>query len=487
MIFIHLLSHQTLVSFYGLGSIPGDWFGHYRMSHEFLSHSVIEFPMRLPFYQLVQVYFLSIVKPTSDFAKDFYLGQLVQVVIAFSFFPIIYLLFKKLINRHISLVVLLLASLLPYILVQSIIPWPKLLASTFALLAFYYYLKSEPPIFINRNIWLVGIFCGLSILNHWLGAIYSFSLLVNYWLPNKRRNFSSSSIKMLLKILFIITLTLLPIYLWGTIEFGIRQTLKANLSLLLKPEYSLFQSVSARLLNLITTLFFPFSIVLGLFRELPRSGFSQIGLIGLAARGFSWHFGAILGNISLTLTIYLVIKIYRNLKMTINGWFAALRDLLSKKYQTFFGNDLTVGSFIFGGIFLMILLQPVPITAGVSLAGLLPSAVLIFGFTLNYYLKSTKSINLIWILFVECMLLIWFWQGFLFYLEQNYAVNFLTSDPAILQLNEVIQYGRDFKLKFLSNFIGNQKILIVFFAVAAEFGILSLTLRQISKCQTVDK
>jgi hypothetical protein len=74
------------------------------------------------------------------------------------------------------------------------------------------------------------------------------------------------------------------------------------------------------------------------------------------------------------------------------------------------------------------------------------------------------------------MLIIWFWQAVLFYLDQNYVVNLQTADPAILQINEVVQYKRDSNLRFLSDFITDRKG-VVFLAIITEMAIL----RQITK------
>ncbi|NIR47659.1 hypothetical protein GWO43_04355, partial [candidate division KSB1 bacterium] len=81
-----------------------------------------------------------------------------------------------------------------------------------------------------------------------------------------------------------------------------------------KSEYSIFQSVLIRGMNFLTTLFLPLSLLIGLFRELPQLGLTKLGWIDLAARSFSWHLGSVLGNLSLTVTIFLLLKLWQRLK-----------------------------------------------------------------------------------------------------------------------------------------------------------------------------
>lgn len=162
------------------------------------------------------------------------------------------------------------------------------------------------------------------------------------------------------------------------------------------------------------------------------------------------------------------------------GLFSAVLSIIKKAYLHFHKIDSSIGLFCFGGILFIVLLQPVPLTYGNSLSSLLPSALLILGFTLNYHLHNSKSLAVPFLLFFECMVIIWFWQGLLLFLDQNYLVNTETSNPAFLLLNEVIQYKREFNLSFLANFHENRKSLIVFVALMAELSLFGLLIRQIT-------
>ncbi|NIV93143.1 hypothetical protein GWN42_10160, partial [candidate division KSB1 bacterium] len=137
-ILLHLFSQQALAPFYGLGSLPGDWFGHYRITHEFLTHSISAFPMRLPLYQLLQIFFLSALNPVPSFGHDFYQFQIVQLLVGLSIFTVVHLLFKRLFDSRVSSALTFAAALLPYVVVQALFTWPKMLASMFSLLGFYY-------------------------------------------------------------------------------------------------------------------------------------------------------------------------------------------------------------------------------------------------------------------------------------------------------------------------------------------------------------
>ena len=306
LILVHIFSHQALVPFYGLGGVPGDWFGHYRLTHEFLSHSVNEFPMRLPLYQLLQDFFLSQINHGAILGRDFYLFQIVQSVVGFSIFPVVNLLFERLFYKKFKLAILMVSALVWSIFVMVLSTWPKMLASTYALLAFYFYLNVKNNNPSRKDIWFCGLFSGLSILSHWLGVIYFVSILIDFvWIDIQKSSIrKQAKILAKFKLVWIALLVLFPVYVWGFIEFGIWQTLASNMSIVQKPEYSLAKSLFTRIVNTLTTLFLPLSILIGIFRELPKHGFTQLGWISLISRGFSWHYGSIMGNLTLTITIF---------------------------------------------------------------------------------------------------------------------------------------------------------------------------------------
>lgn len=483
LIFAHWLSHGILVPFYGLGSLPGDWFGHYRITHEFFNHSVQSFPMRLPLYQLSQIFFLSGLNHQAVFGENFYQFQLMELLMGFSILPVVILLLNRLFERRYSLVILVASTLLPYVLVQALYTWPKILASTYSLLGFYFYLNLKNHPTSRKDLWLCGIFSGLSILTHWLGVVYLLCLLLDaVWF-----NIRSVSIQNRLmiskpfKLVLIALLMLLPLYVWGSLRFGLWPTFLANWTILEKPEYSLFESFSIRLMNFCTTLFLPLSIMIGLFREFPKLGWSQLGGIDLAARGFSWHYGAIPGNLSLTATVFLVVKFWRHFKSLGARTVGSIFETIRKRYWQIAADASSLATYTVGGILLMILVQSYPHTYGVSLSGLLPSVLLLFGLILNLYFRSPNPKYVLCYLYLESLFILWSWQGMLHHLDLHYTIQPQTADPALLLLNEVIQYKRDLNLNFLANATRMSKSFVILLAVFSEIGLFAVLMREIKR------
>ncbi|RMD94216.1 MAG: hypothetical protein D6813_02650 [Calditrichaeota bacterium] len=436
-IFIHLLIQQILIPFYGLGAIPGDWFGHYRLTREFLTHEINAFPLRLPLYQFLQGFYLSIIGRKS-FGEDFYSFQLIQVLVSFSFFPIVNLFAKELFQnkRHWSIV--LLTSLLPYILIQALIPWPKMLASIYVLLAFYFYIKSRRFPDEPRNFWLTGLFGGLAILSHWLGLVYFMSIVIDFIWQARRRGLAKKFIwQKILQWAGLILVLLLPVYLWGLVKFGWRATILANLSILQKSGYDLFDYLLARIINFFSTFFFPLSLFIGFVRELPRLGIHWLGLVDLSSRWISQYLGFLPGNFTISLMTFWGFHLWKNkfVKKQINR--------LMQKMEA-----LWPGAIIFtlASILIMILVQPGPITSGVALTGLIPSVVL--GFLIFAHNLSKQSSWMFYVFF-ESLAMLFFWQILLHILSQKFQIAEQFKDPALLQIKEVLSYKQDFNLIFL--------------------------------------
>lgn len=470
LILVFLTSHQILIPFYGLGSLPGDWFGHYRITHEFLSDSINEFPMRLPLYQLLQVFFLS---ATANFGGDFYLFQITQLIVGFSIFPVVHLLFNRLFGEKYSTAILLASALLPYVLVQAVYPWPKILASSYSLLALYFYLNLRKNYTSRKDLFLCGLFGGLSIFSHWLGVPYFVCILFDFVkMPAQEIN---AIVRAKLKLTFIALAVLLPIYLWGFSEFGFGPTLLANWSIVEKQNYSIVQNIATRLLNLLTTSFLPLTIFIGLFRELPKLGFTELGWIDTIARAFSWHFGSVLGNLTLSLTVFVVLRFLQDLKTSGVTTLRAIGGWIKRGFAYIIMIEPALAIYIPGGILLMTLSHSNPHSYGVSLSGLLPSVLLLFGFILS---RGLKSRHLLFWLFIESMLVVWAWQAALIYLDLNYAIQSQSSDPALMVLNEVIQYKRDFKLIFWGDATGLHRVAVIVSAILSQIGIFAIMMRE---------
>lgn len=283
----------------------------------------------------------------------------------------------------------------------------------------------------------------------------------------------------LFKLALTVLLLLAPFYIWGFLKFGIGDTFLANWSLLEKSEYSLVEGLSIRVMNFFTTLFLPLSILIGLFREFPKHGFTELGGIDLLARSFSWHFGSILGNLSLTATTFLIFRSWQRLKTFRNkNPLAIWKEIRSGCHQLVLAEPSLV-IYTTGGILLLVMVQSYPLTFGVSLSGLVPSVFLIFGFILSRVFGHEQLKYLSVFLFLESMLFIWTWQGMLHYLDANYVVQVQTSDPALMLLNEVIRYKRELNLNFLGGATNFNRNLLIPAAIMSEIGILTITIRAI--------
>lgn len=473
LLFVYYLSQQALVPFYGLGNLPGDWFGHYRITQEFLSQTVPTFPLRLPLYHLLQVFGLSVFGEDTAFGANFYLFQIGQLVVAMAMLPVVNLLFGRLFGKRNRLPILLATAILPYMVIQSLYTWPKMLAALFALLAFAFYLNLKNDSKSKRNLLVCGLFNGLSIASHWLGLVYLAAMLldfarVNLLSSSPQEGWLSASFKMNL----IALLVLAPIYLWGILQFGMTETLYATWSLLEKSEYTVLEHLLIRVLNFFTTLFLPLSILIGVFRELPQLGFTKLGNTDLLARGFSWHLGSLSGNMGVAVTIFWLSSFMKRIKSA--GKASVWEGI--KRSDTL---DVSLAVYIIGGGLLWVLVQSYPHTYGLSFTGLTPSVILLFALVLSKIENRKRLKYLLTLFFLESLLVTWGWQGALHYLQATYEVQTQVSDPALLLLNEVIQYRSQYDLRFLSEAIRVSKVFPAGLAMMSAIGVFVLLLHAI--------
>lgn len=450
LILFLLLAHQSLVPVYGLGSLPGDWFGHYRITWEFLNGQNIAFPDRLPLYQLIHIFSLSLAGANS-FGENFWLFQLMQIVIGFSFFPVAHLLFAQLFRARYNMMYIALLALLPHFLVQTIFTWPKALAAVYALLSYYFYQKINDPIPQQKHAILSGLFDGLGIFVHWSAAAYFLALCADaFW----RRTRGAQSMKFSLKIPLLMALSasivILPIVIWGVKKFDLHGVFSPIFFLAHSGGQPFGRRIFIRMLNLASSTFVPIALFIGFFREAPAYGLSSIAVFDIITRELSWRFGSLSGNLGLSVMITVIKLLAARYRRYAKGLKISLTRL--KSVLTMRNTSPSFKMFTIGGFFIWLIIQSYPHTYGVSFTGLLPTACLLVGYVFSRLsLEALRKVS--FLICIESCLVLLIWQTGLFFIKQ-YPFYYADAQTTTFRvIKEVVGYTNDYTLTFLCDAI----------------------------------
>ncbi|MDD5472785.1 MAG: glycosyltransferase family 39 protein [Candidatus Methanoperedens sp.] len=231
--------------------IGGDWFDHgFIVPYNFSIGDWTPERDRPPFFGLLIFVFHKLVGTS---VYQYWLAQLVSTIANSILFLPAYLIGRRVFSEQIARISVLFILVTPYIVENSIYPWPKNLAAYFILLMIYFMFFSG--VHSRRNLILAGFFGGLSFLIHNYATVYIATALLIYIYQNCNRKINNYIINLKSNYIFyfiaVLILVVLPYLIWlysyyGTIFVSNFKyypfAVKGYLSALTDPPDVIFQS-----------------------------------------------------------------------------------------------------------------------------------------------------------------------------------------------------------------------------------------------------
>lgn len=231
-----LICEQALVPVYGGAYWFGDWWLHYDVARFYLERGPLDMhwfntytvPTRTPLFNLAASFLLSL------FGNPFWVFQIAGSMMNCAFIAPAYLLARRLFGGKASLVLLFFVFLSPALSVNAAYTWPKLFSVFFVLLSAYYYLGIRGLLARNERVSGGGVaLCALSAglafmahntaLTYFAAMVLDLALLLVFF----RRGIGwMNAGKALVLLAFIIA----PWYLWIYANYGWTGVVSANVT-----------------------------------------------------------------------------------------------------------------------------------------------------------------------------------------------------------------------------------------------------------------
>lgn len=201
--------------------IPGgDWFNHgFIIPYNFSTGDWTPDRDRPPFFGLL-IYAYHNLIGTSVY--QYWVAQLVSTTANSILFLPAYLIGRRVFSERIARISTLFVLVTPYIVENSIYPWPKNLAAYFILLMVYFMFFSGAQ--SKRNLIMAGIFGGLGFMVHNYTSVYVATALVIFLYQHYDRNFINYIHNLRKSYLFyfisVLIITALPYLVWLYSYYG---------------------------------------------------------------------------------------------------------------------------------------------------------------------------------------------------------------------------------------------------------------------------
>ena len=377
--YLLILSFQVLVTVYTGAKWYGDWWEHFARSQFYLLHfdyfvrywDIYTIPSRLPLFNLNVSFFLSI------FGDKFWIYQVVSSLLNASFFLGVYIVAKTLFNRKTAILASTIVGFSPFLIWNSVYPWPKVLAAYFVLLFIYCYVRlmnKNQSESLQRRVFaiLLGLFIGLAYMSHQYALVYVFGIGIHFVFSKFLRLSAVLTRKEVLLSTIGIVGVLAPWHIWAFSIYGLRGTLFAT------PTLSAFAStgwVSTRIMNTLTTL-----IPLPLVDYLGTP--SLIDFSQLHDYLLQFYFCTLPG--ALTVTLFGIIL------------FVGILSLIPRSLPFTPAADSLIAILIIVGFVGGILVQPLPNKKGIANETMIPLLTLAMIYVAKYLSKlNTKRVIVI--------------------------------------------------------------------------------------------
>jgi hypothetical protein len=220
LLWLALLGMQLFVLLYSGAGYYGDWWMHYDIARIYLGtqkldtvyFEIYNVTSRTPLFNLFSSYYLGL------FEESFSIYQILSILPGIALVTLIPLFLRpSLIPLAFSLV-----AFSPYFSNMISYPWPKILATVYILVSFYFYLDIRHNC-RSRLYSVSGLACGLgwglALLSHPSAILYVIALIIdNLWV--NRHNLPLVARQTGFALIVAIAICL-PWYLWGISQFGL--------------------------------------------------------------------------------------------------------------------------------------------------------------------------------------------------------------------------------------------------------------------------
>jgi len=231
-----LILQQALVPVYGGAYWYGDWWLHYDVAKFYLEKGPLDsrwfntytVPTRTPLYNLGASFLMSL------FGSSFWVFQIAGTLMNCAFILPAYLFARRLFGGKASLVLLFFMFFSPTLSINAAYTWPKLFSAFFVLLAAYYYIGIRNALARREkaaggDVALCALSAGLALMSHNTTLTYIAAMLLDAGLVMLlwRRGIGwLSAGKALLVFLLIVS----PWYVWVYESYGWAGVVSANVS-----------------------------------------------------------------------------------------------------------------------------------------------------------------------------------------------------------------------------------------------------------------
>jgi hypothetical protein len=302
-----LLGTQSLLPIYAGGGWYGDWWMHFEISQFYLGQRALDVTYfgqytvfsRTPLFNLVEAFFMAL------WGRDFAVYQLTALIPNVVFVPLFLLLIK---SRRVAVMLVLLA-LNPFIWLNLLYPWPKLLAAAYILASLYLYLRP------GSSAWAWGGFMGLAVLSHPSAIFYGLGLALDLsW--SKRSNFKMITTDLVWATVGLVGV-IMPWFIWGRWLTGSWFFLAGSVVSGRKP-FNLLWWLVERVLNFGVT-FVPYDLLGAMYRAVTQLALPSFELSSLDPI-FHYYYNTLPGALTTVLSLYLM-------KQGWPSWFKALAGM----------------------------------------------------------------------------------------------------------------------------------------------------------------
>jgi 4-amino-4-deoxy-L-arabinose transferase-like glycosyltransferase len=486
--FFHLVSMQAVTPVYTGGFWYRDWIVHYGKSEFYLDGEIVEYiseraiTSRPALFNILGAFFFSI------FGRDFWIFQIFSSLASSVFILGSYLVAKKLLGSDAMLLPILI-FLSPFFLRNALFTWPKLLATYFILLSFYYYLQLRGTEFrVSTELILFGIFSGLAILSHQFSMMYIGVLLLDALLVRRRSGISISS-RGGVTFFCIAFFILAPWYLWASYTFG-PQIFLANPSV--KEGFSFLQLPILFSMNLLLSLI-PAELFYYLTRFLSDPFINHELLFGAVYAVLpsdvhppavfvyhekifdsllSYYFSTFPGAITTTLAFFMFHEFKKRRGFGVGSLLRFLKGRIKSDYLFATPGGLVLLTFLLTYIGLSIA-APYPTGHGIVGAALVPSVVLLLIYAIKYMENLPRKLMIIicFFLFLEFIFIAW--------MQPFYILSGLRDLTFDGNYRLKVTYG----IIYAWDYMGGGVVLFALICILAEIFFIILMYRALTRLQ----